>query len=81
MKSYEFFTDRSWDKSKNHHPLEIGTILNEAGRGMGCHKAKGGGMTDHASACLVEDCANLPQALVLAIIPNFEDTTNCIYLN
>ena len=29
------------DYSKNPFPLEIGTILNEVGGGVGCHEAEG----------------------------------------
>ena len=53
LNSYKYFTVGSWDKSS---AAEAWSATQPYGL-----------VADHASACLVGDCADLPRALVLAI--------------
>ncbi len=68
MKTWNYFTFRSWDKSKNPCPWEISTIFNERGEGLIHHEAEGRVM-DHAFAAELKIVPILPRAWVLAFIP------------
>ncbi len=73
--------DDAWhveDYSKNPCPWDIGTISNLAAEAWTV-TGPYGLVTDHASACLVGDCADLPRAWVLAFIP--QPKHDCSFIN